>query len=350
VWFQNSVRGAAGLTIAVYVAQRASLQHAFWVVLGTLSVLRSNALGTGATIVQAVVGTAVGIVVGGLLIVAIGADRALLWALLPLAILIAAYAPRAISFSAGQAGFTVTLLLLFNIIQPTGWKVGLVRVEDVAIGFAISLGVGLLFWPRGARAALREAVAEAYATGADYLTAAALSSDSAGARLAAGAATRRLDDTYRQFLAERGHERLDMGLVSTLVTGATRVRLAAYSLMSMALESGTWDPGPELEREATVLRGWYLGLAEAIRHVRAAPRPEGADDGADEAALRRLEEAVQSDDMPRIRAALGAALAEEAIGSVREFEARLARALDDLTNSFQAPTPHADQVAARPAA
>ena len=35
-------------------------------------------------------------------------------------------------------------------------SVGLIRVEDVAIGFAISLGVGLLFWPRGAaRAATR---------------------------------------------------------------------------------------------------------------------------------------------------------------------------------------------------
>jgi uncharacterized membrane protein YccC len=350
VWFQNSARGAAGLTIAVYVAQRASLQHAFWVVLGTLSVLRSNALGTGATIVQAVAGTAVGIVIGGLLIVAIGTDRALLWALLPLAILIAAYAPRAISFYAGQAAFTVTLLVLFNIIQPTGWKVGLVRVEDVAIGFAISLGVGLLFWPRGARAALREAVAEAYATGAGYLATAALASDSAAIRLAAGAATRRLDDTYRQFLAERGHERLDMSVVSTLVTGATRVRLAAYSLMSMTLESGAWVPGAELEREATAVRGWYLSLAEAIRRVEAAPRPEGADDSGVEAALRALDEAVQSGEENRIRAALGAALAEETVASVREFEARLARALDDLTAGFQALAPHADRASARLAA
>src|SRR5439155_1025101 len=47
VWFQNSVRGAAGLAVAVYIAQRTGLQHGFWVVLGTLSVLRSNALGTG---------------------------------------------------------------------------------------------------------------------------------------------------------------------------------------------------------------------------------------------------------------------------------------------------------------
>src|SRR5439155_9073778 len=41
VWFQNSVRGAAGLAVAVFIAQRTGLQHSFWVVLGTLSVLRS---------------------------------------------------------------------------------------------------------------------------------------------------------------------------------------------------------------------------------------------------------------------------------------------------------------------
>jgi uncharacterized membrane protein YccC len=333
VWFQNSVRGAAGLTIAVYVAQRASLQHAFWVVLGTLSVLRSNALGTGATIVQAVAGTAVGIVAGGLLIVAIGADRSLLWALLPLAVFLAAYAPRAISFAAGQAGFTVVLVVLFNIIQPTGWKVGLVRVEDVAIGFAISLGVGLLFWPRGARAALRETVAEAYATSADYLAAATTSGDTTTGQRMAGAATRRLDDTYRQFLAERGHERLDMGSVGTLVTGATRIRLAAYSLMTMARETGPWAPGTALESGATALHAWYLGFAEAIRRFGPPPRRESADAGGSEEALRRLDEAVGADDMDRIRAALGAALANEQISNLREFQAPLAGALEELSRA-----------------
>ena len=73
----------------------------------------------------------------------------MLWALLPAAVLLAAYAPRAISFAVGQAGFTIVLLILFNLIQPTGWTVGLVRVEDVAVGFAVSLAVGFLFWPRG---------------------------------------------------------------------------------------------------------------------------------------------------------------------------------------------------------
>src|SRR5207247_1520365 len=79
-------------------------------------------------------GTAVGIVGGALLVTAIGTHEAVLWGVLPVAILLAAYAPRAISFAAGQAGFTVVLFVLFNIIQPVGWRVGVVRVEDVAIG------------------------------------------------------------------------------------------------------------------------------------------------------------------------------------------------------------------------
>ena len=336
VWFQNSVRGAAGLAVAVYVAQRASLQHAFWVVLGTLSVLRSNALGTGATIVQAVAGTAVGIVAGGLLVVAIGADRALLWALLPAAVFLAAYAPRAISFSAGQAGFTVVLLILFNIIQPDGWSVGLVRVEDVAIGFAISLGVGLLFWPRGARAALRDSTAEALATSADYFVAAATSRPTAHAQQVAGAASRRLDDTYRQFLAERGHERIDMASVSTLVTGATRVRLAAYSLVTMAAETGSWEASNALERDATALHAWFLSLAEAVRRSEPPPRPEGGATSGTERALRHLRSSVQADDPDRIGAALGAALASEQIEDLREFAAPLARALEDLSRAADA--------------
>ena len=89
--------------------------------------------------------------------------------LLPLAVLFAGLAPAAISFAAGQAAFTVTLLILFNILAPEGWQIGLVRIEDVALGSAVSLAVGLLFWPRGAGAALGKALAEAYADSANYL-------------------------------------------------------------------------------------------------------------------------------------------------------------------------------------
>src|SRR6202034_3540196 len=64
---------------------------------------------------------------------------------------------------------TLVLVILFNIIQPTGWRVGLVRIEDIALGVGVSLVVGVLFWPRGAAPALRRALAEAYTASAAYL-------------------------------------------------------------------------------------------------------------------------------------------------------------------------------------
>ena len=83
VWFRNAVRGAAGLALAVAVVEVTDVQHGFWVVLGTLSVLRSNALGTGATALRAVGGTAVGFVVGSAIMIGVADHSALLWVLLP---------------------------------------------------------------------------------------------------------------------------------------------------------------------------------------------------------------------------------------------------------------------------
>ena len=170
VWFRNSLRGAMGLALAVAVVEVTNVEHGFWVVLGTLSVLRSNALGTDSTALRAVGGTVVGFVVGSAIMIGIGSHWALLWAFLPFAVLLAGLAPALISFAAGQAGFTVVVVILFNIIEPTGWRVGLTRIEDVAIGAAVSVVVGLLFWPRGATAALGRALADAFVKGSAYLT------------------------------------------------------------------------------------------------------------------------------------------------------------------------------------
>jgi len=213
VWLHNSLRGAAGLGLAVLVARLTGVQHSFWVVLGALSVLRSNALNTGQDAVRAILGTVAGFIVGAALLVGIGTNATVLWLLLPLAVFLAGVAPAVISFAGGQAAFTLTLVILFNIIQPAGWRLGLVRIEDVAIGVGVSLVVGVLFWPRGAAAALRQALAEAYAACAGYLASTvrfgmsrgdpgtpALPAPADDAARAA-AASRRLDDAFRTYLA-----------------------------------------------------------------------------------------------------------------------------------------------------
>ena len=314
VWFQNSIRGAAGLAAAVYIAQRTDLQHGFWVVLGTLAVLRSNALGTGWSILSALAGTAVGIVVGALLVIGIGTHEAVLWGVLPVAVLVAAYAPRAISFAAGQAGFTVVLFILFNLIQPVGWRVGLVRVEDVAIGFAISLGVGLLFWPRGASALLRRDLAAAYVRGADYVVATARqviqgdSGDAARAGRAADAAVHRLDDAFRQYLAERSATTVNVEDVGALVGGVSRVRRGAQSLAALGRmadgDTRLERCGRNLDRELHALQSWYVTLGYALVNGRRVPPPHIRDAEGTSRLLACVREAARGRDEATVQAAL----------------------------------------------
>jgi uncharacterized membrane protein YccC len=334
VWFQNSVRAAAGLAIAVYIAQRTGLQHSFWVVLGTLSVLRSNALGTGRSIVSALAGTAVGIVVGALIVLAIGTHETVLWGVLPVAILLAAYAPRAISFAAGQAGFTVVLFVLFNLIQPVGWRVGLIRVEDIAIGFAISLGVGLLFWPRGAGALLRQDVATAYARGADYVVATARqlttgenSDGAARASRAADAAIHRLDDAFRQYLAERSATKVNVEDVAALVGGASRVRRAAQSLAALG---GMVDGdarlahcGANLDREIHAFQSWYVTLGYTLVNNLPVPPPHLRDSEGRSRLLACVRDAALGRDKATVHAALVLLWASQHLDNLWRLEAHL---------------------------
>jgi hypothetical protein len=248
VWFLNSLRGALALAAAVAVADLSGVQHAFWVVLGTLSVLRTSAASTGSTAWRALAGTVVGFVIGGALLVGIGTAQDALWVVFPLAILVAAYAPGTTPFLVGQAAFTVAIVVLFNLLVPAGWRVGLLRVEDVAIGCGVSLAVGLLFWPRGASSIVGDDLADAFRAGAAYLTQSvdwALSEllVPPAAAVAAASAGIRLDDAVRGFLTEQGSKRVSKDDLWALINASTRLRLTAHSLAG--LRTAAPAPGAE---------------------------------------------------------------------------------------------------------
>ena len=238
VWFLNSLRGSLALAAAVLVADIAGLQHGFWVVLGTLSVLRTNAASTESTALRALGGTVVGFVLGALLLLGIGTSPPALWAALPIAVAVAAYAPGTLPFTFGQAAFTVVVLVLFNLLAPAGWKVGLLRIEDVATGCLVSLVVGVLFWPRGAASVVGDDLADAFRRGATYLTQAvdwALGTrpEPPDAGVAAATAGIRLDEALRGFLAEQGAKRVSKEDLWMLVMASMRLRLTAYALAGM---------------------------------------------------------------------------------------------------------------------
>ncbi len=270
VWFVNSIRGAVAIATAVAVADLTTVQHGFWVVLGTLSVLRTNASATGATALRALAGTAVGFVLGGALVVAIGGDETALWIAFPLAVLVAAYSPGTAPFAVGQAAFTVMIAVLFNLIVPVGWKVGVVRIEDVALGCAVSVVIGTLFWPRGVASVVGDDLADAFRTGASYLSQAvgwavgarAAEPDTAGE---AGTAGLRLDEALRGFLGEQGTKHIAKQDLWRLVGGSLRLRLTAHAVAEMpGNATGLEEARAVLERRTATLTSWYEELAEQV--------------------------------------------------------------------------------------
>jgi uncharacterized membrane protein YccC len=270
VWFLNSTRGAVAVAAAITVADLTGVQHAFWVVLGTLSVLRSSAASTGATAMRALLGTLIGFVVGAALLLVIGTGAGALWIALPIAVLIASYAPGALPFALGQAAFTVVISVLFNLIAPIGWKIGVLRIEDVAIGCAVSLIVGVLFWPRGTSALVADDLADAFRAGGTYVANAArwalgLESNppSSAASITAGL---RLDDALRGFLAEQGAKRIPPDHLWRLVGGTLRARLTGHSLAGLPTRQRS-DPDALrvlIGDQAGQLAAWFDHLASRL--------------------------------------------------------------------------------------
>jgi uncharacterized membrane protein YccC len=151
---------------------------------------------------------------------------------------------RAIFTDDGAASPAVSVL--YNLLAPAGWRVGVLRLEDVAPGCAVSVVVGVLLWPRGASAVVGDALADAFRRGGTYL------GQSVGWALgvrpsppdAAPAVTAglRLDDALRGFLAEQGTKSIPKEDLWRLVAGTLRLRLTGVSLAGL--------PSPDAEPDA----------------------------------------------------------------------------------------------------
>jgi hypothetical protein len=173
----------------------------------------------------------------------------------------------------------------------------------------VSLLVGLLFWPRGASAAVGKALAEAYVDSANYLVSAvgyAVSCCAPGSRPTtpqdsrrAAAAARRLDDAFRTYIAERGAKPVPLSEMTALVTGVVGVRLVADAVLEL------WDRYADdgsasndragaqsaLLTSADRLLQWYTTLAGALDGQGPVPEPLAHD----HATKAQLIEAVRRD-------------------------------------------------------
>ncbi|MFF5181203.1 FUSC family protein [Micromonospora sp. NPDC000316] len=319
---QSSLRLAVALAIARVVAGVLQLTHGFWVLLATLTVLRTSASDTRTALRPAVLGTIAGAAVSGVVMLVV--DAPIVYAVvLPVTLLLALGVGRLLGPVWQQALFTVLLTVVFAQLSPEGWRLAEARLVDVVLGAVIGVLAGVAIWPRGAGRDLRP-------NAADYLTASADAIDETVRALLGDAPPDRaldrvrqrmvlVDSSYCQYHSER-HDAVNQGVDWDAVLGTgEHVVLGAESLLRRNPPGclAGWPAAAGLLRaSAGQLRSAYDALAADIAQGRtsdgAAVSPSRVDEldrilplanGADSQSVRHLVE------VDRWLAGLAAALA-----------------------------------------
>lgn len=287
-WLRNALRSAIGLGLAVLVVQITGAEKGFWVLLGVISILRFDAVGTRRFALQAVAGTIAGVVLATAIVFTVGQQEWVLWLVLPVFVFLAAWSAVAISYPVGQAAFSALVLIGMGILNwPPQPSLGLVRIEDVLLGAAVALVVGFLMWPRGAVGYLRLQLADALTSGNAYLTAALgafLTTPADGTldalRHRAIFQAERASETYDVSLMQRGPAE-DMrpwtsATVATYLVISTGRVLAAFAASTPGI-----DTRPSLASAVAVARDasnqHWAGVAEAVGRDDPDLRPEPRD-------------------------------------------------------------------------
>jgi uncharacterized membrane protein YccC len=282
VWFRNSVRAGIALALSVLLAKISGIEHAFWVVLATLTVLRSNVATTGATVVSAVIGTFAGFLLATAATLVVGAHPVLMWMALPLAVFLAAYAPTAISLGAGQAMFALLMVLLFNLVVPEGWHTGAIRLEAVTVGALAALAASVIMWPKGASAVLRAEVAlhvraatELTRASFDFLFGTGDVARVESAKLACVSARQRVEEALAAYAGERGQKRVPLAMWMPLVRIPVCIYVADDTLIALRHAGyGTDGCTVAAQRVVQAARSVYESfdeLAERLDDPRRAP-------------------------------------------------------------------------------
>ncbi|ANZ13873.1 putative membrane protein [Streptomyces noursei ATCC 11455] len=158
VLFQNALRAALALAGARLLVGSLNLPHGFWVLLATLSLLRTSASDTRGALGPAFLGTGLGAVVAALLVVVAGNTPAVYMVAAPVVVFLGFGVGPLLGPVWVQAALTLTLVTVFAQVEPPSLGIPTWRFLDVLIGGLIGATAALLAWPRGAQNELRRSV------------------------------------------------------------------------------------------------------------------------------------------------------------------------------------------------
>ncbi|CCH17512.1 FUSC family protein [Micromonospora lupini] len=281
----SALRLAVALSVARVAAGVLQLNHGFWVLLATLTVLRTSAADTRTALRPAVLGTIAGVVVSGLLVLLI--QEPIVYAVvLPVTLLLAFGVGRLLGPVWQQALFTLLLTVVFSQLSPEGWRLAEARLVDVGLGAVIGVLAGVAMWPRGASHDLRHNAARYLTASGDAVaqTVEAVLGDAPPPEDDLDRVRRRMvlvDSSYCQYHSERHDPRRRRVDWDAALGAGQHVVPGAESLLRRNPPGclAGWPAAAVLLRDAAgQLRSAYDDLAGEVAHGRASgPVPAPAD-------------------------------------------------------------------------
>jgi len=235
------------------------------------------------------------------------------------------------------AGAATALLVAF--ILPVSLAAPASALPARLAGWGMAAGAALvataLLWPapardrlRGAAAATCRALASTVRFGmsrGDPRTPAlpALAGDAARA----AAASRRLDDAFRTYLAERGAKPVPLAVMAGLVAGVAGLRLEADAVLDLWQGSDGQAGGDlaaarqEILDTAERITGWYDGLAATLIAGGELPQPLAHDKAADGRLVRAVRRDLLDNDDKATAAAVRVIWTGDHLDAVRRLQA-----------------------------
>ncbi|WP_433284539.1 FUSC family protein [Pseudonocardia sp. CA-142604] len=328
VYLQNAIRLAIGLAVARIIAGVLALTHGFWVLLATLSLMRTSAVASRAVLLQAFTGTIIGAIIAAVLLTLVGPDTHVYAWLTPLLMLAAFAAGPLLGLGAAQAGFTLVVSVVFAQVAPANWELAEDRVFAVIIGGLVGALIGAAVWPRGGTGEVRRVAADCMRAGADEIVASAAYLTGTGPPPSTEPLTRLstlFEYTYAQYRSEPARPGPEP---EWLVVLAVANRIAEYS-RTLCVRYPATDPLPWPDF-GVLLRADAQEVADAYREAATAVAAGRAPSG--DATALRAQVAAQH---------LAVRFAEAPAAALRAFDGWgwIHRLVDELERVEQALTP-----------